>query len=54
MIVETNNLIRVRRYADTKGVSQVTVYNWMKNNIIQMVIIDGMKFVNVEGGANEE
>lgn len=54
MIVETDNLMTVRKYAALKCVSQVTIYNWMKKGSIRMIYIDGVKFVNVEGGTNEE
>tara|TARA_R100001463_G_scaffold70797_1_gene124456 strand:- start:3208 stop:3369 length:162 start_codon:yes stop_codon:yes gene_type:complete len=45
MKVDTKNLISVQSYAHDQRVSTTAVYNWIKNNIVKAVEIDGVKFI---------
>ena len=45
MKVNTEDLISVQSYAHDQRVSTTAVYNWIKNNVVQAVEIDGVKFI---------
>ena len=45
MKVNTEDLISVQSYAHNQRVSTTAVYNWIKNNVVQAVEIDGVKFI---------
>lgn len=45
MKVDTENLISVQSYAHEHRVSTTAVYNWIKNNVVKAVEIDGVKFI---------
>lgn len=45
MKVDTDNLISVQTYAHEQRVSTTAVYKWIKNNLVQSVEIDGVKFI---------
>lgn len=45
MKVDTENLISVQTYAHEQRVSTTAVYNWIKNNVVKAVEIDGVKFI---------
>jgi predicted site-specific integrase-resolvase len=40
-----NNLKTVNNYAREKSVSTTTIYNWIKEGKVKVVIIDGVKFI---------
>lgn len=43
----SEKLIKVSTYARMKGVSVLTVYQWIKIGKIQCTEIDGVKFIKV-------
>ena len=45
MKVDTEDLISVQSYAHEQRVSTTAVYNWIKNNVVKAVEIDGVKFI---------
>jgi len=45
MKVDTENLISVQSYAHDQNVSVLAVYNWIKDNVVKAVEIDGVKFI---------
>lgn len=45
--METNNLIKFSSYARFKGVSTMLVYTKAKNNEVDLIIIDGVKFIKL-------
>tara|TARA_R100001443_G_scaffold117440_1_gene142709 strand:+ start:5407 stop:5568 length:162 start_codon:yes stop_codon:yes gene_type:complete len=45
MKVDTDNLISVQTYAHEQRVSTTAVYNWIKNNVVKAIEIDGVKFI---------
>ena len=45
MKVDTEHLISVQTYAHEQRVSTTAVYNWIKNNVVNAVEIDGVKFI---------
>lgn len=53
--METNrNLIKVSSYAKFKGVSTTWIYHQANNNLIELVIIDGVKFIRLTPEETEE
>lgn len=48
MIVETDNLITVRTYANKKGITTQQAYNHMNDDKVQWIEIDSVKFIILE------
>ena len=46
MTVNTNDLVRVNTYAKETGVTPQAVYQWIKDDKVNVVEIDGVKFIN--------
>lgn len=53
MIVDTNDLISVKTYADYKGVSTTTVYNWIVQRKVKGTKIDEFAFVILDKDEKE-
>ena len=52
MIVETNELVTIKHYADMWGVTTTSVYSWISKSSVDCVEIDGVKFIRIK--ANEK
>ena len=53
MKIETNSLVTVKHYADSKGVTSTTIYAWISKDKVSCVEIDGVKFIKVCGNEQE-
>lgn len=42
------NLVKVSTYAKENNISVQTVYNWVKEGKLKSVVIDGVKFIEVD------
>lgn len=54
MKVETERLVRVKRYADMKGVTTTAVYGWIEQGKVKSVKIDDVTFIILEEDGKEE
>mgnify|MGYP003467392897 CR=1 FL=1 len=54
MKVETEKLVRVKRYADMKGVTTTAVYGWIEQGKVKSVKIDDVTFIMIEEDGTEE
>ena len=48
MLIESNDYIKVSTYARNNEVSVTWVYKLIKEEALEMLLIDGVKFVRVE------
>lgn len=48
MQIETKQLVKVGTFARMKGVAAITVYKWIEQGKVDVVDIDGVKFVKLQ------
>jgi hypothetical protein len=48
MLIETNDFVKVSTYAHQNNVSVTWVYKLIKLNVLEMILIDGVKFVRID------
>lgn len=47
LLININSLIKVKTYARLKDISHTYVYRLAKENKIEMIEIDGVKFIKI-------
>ena len=47
MIVDTEDLVTIKTYADIQNVSTTTIYNWSLQGKLELVVIDNVKFIKI-------
>ena len=54
MKVDIKDLQTARNFAESKGVTTMTIYRWLKMGVVKGINVDGVKFVVKENPAKEQ
>tara|TARA_R100001163_G_C5008092_1_gene154922 strand:+ start:651 stop:818 length:168 start_codon:yes stop_codon:yes gene_type:complete len=54
MKVNINDLQTARNFAESKGVTTMTIYRWLKHGVVKGIDVDGVKFVVKENPTKKQ